>query len=78
NTKPFVAGGALGGLAHMVRYIVLKDTPVTVIEPITSSHPLFTLVLTAIFLRRLEVFSRRSILGTISIMTGIYVLLLLK
>ncbi|MEM4291101.1 MAG: DMT family transporter [Archaeoglobaceae archaeon] len=78
NTKPFVVGGALGGLAHMVRYIVLKDTPVTVIEPITSSHPLFTLVLTAIFLRRLEVFSRRSILGTISIMTGIYVLLLLK
>lgn len=78
NTKPFVIGGFLGGLAHMIRYVVLKDTPVTVVEPITSSHPLFTLLITAIFLKRIEVFSKRSIAGTILIMAGIYVLLLLK
>lgn len=78
NTKPFVIGGFLGGLAHMIRYVVLKDTPVTVVEPITSSHPLFTLLITAIFLKRIEVFSKRSIVGTILVMTGIYVLLLLR
>ncbi|MFN3384641.1 MAG: DMT family transporter [Archaeoglobaceae archaeon] len=78
NTKPFVVGGFLGGVAHMIRYVVLKEEPVTVIEPITSSHPLFTLFITAIFLRRLEVFSKRSIAGTIFIMVGIYALLLLK
>lgn len=78
NTKPFVLGGLLGGVAHAIRYIALKDTPVTVIEPITSSHPFFTLLITAIFLKRLEVFSKQSIAGTISIMLGIYTLLVFK
>lgn len=78
GTKPFVAGGIFGGVAHAIRYISLKDTPVTVVEPVTSSHPFFTLLITAAFLRKRETFSKRSIIGTILITTGIYLLLFLK
>lgn len=78
NTKLFAIGGFLGGLAHLIRYIVLRDEPVTVIEPITSSHPFFTLLITSIFLRRIEVFSKRSIMGIFAIMSGIYVLIFFR
>jgi len=70
NTKWYFAAGVVAGLAHFIRYVVLKDVPVTVVEPITSSYPLFTLLLSAMFLREREVFTARSITGTILILAG--------
>lgn len=60
-------------MAHLVRYVVLESTPVTVVEPITSSYPLFTLLLSFLFIREREIFTKRAILGTASILTGIFV-----
>jgi len=77
-TKIFALGGVLGAIAHLIRYMVLKYEPVTVVEPITSTHPLFTLFFTAAFLREKEVFTFRSIFGTFAVIIGIYFLILLK
>lgn len=73
HTKFYLAAGVTVGIAHLLRYVVLKDVPVTVVEPITSSYPLFTLLLSAIFLREGEIFTLRSITGTLLILGGIYV-----
>ncbi len=73
STGWYFVAGIFAALAHLVRYVVLKDTPVTVVEPITSSYPLFTLALSFIFLREKEVFTKRAILGTASILAGIFV-----
>lgn len=73
HTKWYIAGGFTVGAGHLLRYIALKDVPVTVVEPITSSYPLFTLLLSAIFLREGEIFTLRSITGTLLILAGIYI-----
>ena len=72
GAKWYFAAGITVGAAHFVRYVVLKDLPVTVVEPITSSYPLFTVVLTFILLREREIFTTRSLLGTFLILAGIY------
>ncbi len=69
----YFAAGVVVGVAHFIRYVALKDVPVTIVEPITSSYPLFTLLLSAIFLREGEVFTARAIAGTLLILTGIYI-----
>ncbi|MCF8885468.1 MAG: DMT family transporter [Aigarchaeota archaeon] len=74
NTRLYFIGGLAAGLGHLLRYIVLKDEAVTFVESIISSHPLFTLLLSSIFLRKIEIFTIQSILGTILILTGIYIL----
>ncbi|WP_202318921.1 DMT family transporter [Archaeoglobus neptunius] len=68
----YIAAGITVGFGHLVRYTVLVDLPVTVVEPITSAYPLFTVLLTFIFLREKEVFTIPSIVGTLLILTGIY------
>lgn len=73
NTKWYFAAGVVVGVAHLIRYMALKEVPVTVVEPITSSYPLFTLLLSAVFLREGEIFTARSIAGTMLILAGIYV-----
>lgn len=73
HTKWYIAAGVTAGAGHLVRYIALKDVPVTVVEPITSSYPLFTLLLSAIFLREREIFTLRSILGTLLILAGVHI-----
>ena len=70
--KWYIAAGMTVAVAHLIRYIVLRDLPVTVVEPISSAYPLFTVILTSILLREREIFTFNSLLGTASIMTGIY------
>ncbi len=72
GAKWYFAAGITVGLANFLRYVVLKDLPVTVVEPITSAYPLFTVILTFILLREREVFTTRSLLGTFLILVGIY------
>ncbi len=73
GTGWYFVAGIFAALAHLVRYVVLESTPVTVVEPITSSYPLFTLLLSFLFIRGREIFTKRAILGTASILTGIFV-----
>ncbi len=71
--KWYAFAGIFVGIGHLVRYISLKDFPVAVVEPITSIYPLFTILLSYLFIRESEVFSREAILGTVLILAGINV-----
>ncbi len=73
GTGWYFIAGIFAAFAHLVRYIVLEYTPVTVVEPITSSYPLFTIALSFLFIREKEIFTKRALLGTASILAGIFV-----
>ncbi len=67
----FLVAGITVAAAHLVRYVCLHSLPVVIVEPITSAYPLFTLVLSYIFIREREVFTLRSIAGAIAIVAGV-------
>ena len=43
---------------------------VVVVSPIVASSPLWTLILTVVFLRGLERINTRTVTGTFAVMTG--------
>ncbi|RLI74276.1 hypothetical protein DRO97_06105 [Archaeoglobales archaeon] len=67
----FVLGGIFVGFGHFLRYYELIKMPVSVVEPVFSIYPLFTIILSYVFLKEKEIFSLRVVLGTISILLGI-------
>jgi len=69
--KYFIPAGFFVGFGHYMRYRALISYPISVVEPILSTYPLFTILLTAITLRRLEKFSRNIIIGSILIVAGV-------
>ena len=72
KAKYFVLGGIFVGMGHLLRYYELGKLPISVVEPVISIYPLFTILLSFVFIRRMEVFSVRVILGSISIVVGVY------
>jgi len=69
--KYFIIGGIFVGAGHYLRYYELARLPVSVVEPVLSTYPLFTFLLSYIFIRNIETFSLRTILGAICIIGGI-------
>ena len=67
----FIMGGIFVGFGHFLRYYELIRMPVSIVEPVLSIYPLFTIILSYIFLKEKEIFSLRVVLGTISILIGI-------
>ncbi len=70
--KFFVLAGLFVGIGHLLRYYALSIYPVSVVEPILSVYPLFTLIFSYIFIRNIEFFDRRIILGSVLIVVGVY------
>lgn len=69
----FALGGLLVGVGHYLRYDALMTIPVSVVEPVLSIYPLFTILLTYALIRDLESFTFRVIAGAILIILGIEV-----
>jgi len=67
----FALGGLLVGVGHYLRYDALLTIPVSVVEPVLSIYPLFTILLTYALIRDLESFTFRVIAGAILIILGI-------
>lgn len=67
----FILGGIFVGLGHFLRYYELIKMPVSVVEPILSIYPLFTILLSYLFLKKEEIFSLRVVLGTAFILAGV-------
>jgi uncharacterized membrane protein len=51
-------------------FYALRHGPVVIVEPLVSSNPVLTLVLTAVFLRDLEALSLRVLVGALLTITG--------
>lgn len=71
----FAATGILNGVAVLCLYRALNTGTVVLVSPIVATYPLFTLILSALFLRE-ERMSKTLVGGVALIVTGVITLLL--
>ena len=69
----FVAVGFCNGAGMLAMYAALARGQVSVVSPLVATYPLFTLVLSALFLRE-EKFNTRVLLGVALTVAGVVVL----
>ena len=69
----FMAVGICNGLGMLAMYAALNAGKVSVVSPLVATYPLFTLALSAIFLRE-EKFGPRVLLGVALTVAGVVVL----
>ncbi|TMG94296.1 MAG: DMT family transporter [Betaproteobacteria bacterium] len=69
----FVAVGLCNGLGVLAMYAALNRGQVSVVSPLVATYPLFTLALSALFLRE-ERFGPRVLLGVALTVAGVVVL----
>ncbi|MCS7121781.1 MAG: DMT family transporter [Archaeoglobaceae archaeon] len=69
--KWFALAGVFVTLGHLVRYLSLENYPVILVEPITSSYPLFTILFSYFLAKELEIFSFRIVFGATMVVLGI-------
>jgi len=69
----FVAVGLCNGLGVLAMYAALNRGQVSVVSPLVATYPLFTLALSAFFLRE-EKFGPRMLLGVALTVAGVVVL----
>ncbi len=60
----------LSSIAQLLRYTALSMAPVSVVSPLFSTTPIFQVILAFLFNRKLEVFNRPIIIGTIAVVVG--------
>ena len=65
--------GICNGLGMLAMYAALNRGQVSVVSPLVATYPLFTLALSAIFLRE-EKFGPRVLLGVALTVAGVVVL----
>ncbi|MDF1590126.1 MAG: EamA family transporter [Desulfobacterales bacterium] len=66
----FFAAGFLSFVANFVRYIALDLAPASVVTPLASTVPVFVLIFSFAFNRKLEIFNPRVVIGAISVVIG--------
>ena len=69
----FMSVGACNGAGLLAMYAALARSPVSVVSPLVATYPLFTLALSALFLRE-ERFGPRVLLGVALTVAGVVVL----
>ena len=69
----FMSVGACNGAGILAMYAALARSPVSVVSPLVATYPLFTLALSALFLRE-ERFGPRVLLGVALTVAGVVVL----
>ncbi len=68
---PFVAAGVFETLAVLLMLTAFVTGPVVIVSPIAATSPIWTLLMTACFLRDLERINLLSILGTVCVVVGV-------
>jgi drug/metabolite transporter (DMT)-like permease len=69
----FMSVGACNGAGILAMYAALARSPVSVVSPLVATYPLFTLALSALFLRE-EKFGLRVLAGVALTVAGVVVL----
>jgi len=73
----FVAAGCVAVSAQVTNFIAIGQGDLSVIIPLLNTTPLFTVLLSGLFLRSLETLSPRIVVGA-SLMVGGVVLITLR
>ncbi|MFC1902859.1 EamA family transporter [Chloroflexota bacterium] len=66
----FLLSGLLSSIAQLMKYIALSMAPASLVVPIFSISPIFVVILSFLFNRKLEVFNAPVIIGTIAVVIG--------
>ncbi len=67
--------GLLASIAQLLRFIALSKAPVSVVAPLFSTLPIFTVLLSFLLNRRLEFFGKTVIFGAIAVVAGTILLI---
>ena len=73
-TGYFFIAGLFSFIAQLFRYISLSLAPASVVGPIISTSPVFVLILSFFFNRKIEVFSRPVIIATATVVIGTFLI----
>ena len=68
-----ILSGLTTGFGVSSWYMALSLIPVIVVAPVVSAYPLFTIGLSAIFLRNIERITYKTVLGALLVLVGITV-----
>ncbi len=71
NYLPFVLGGVFVGFGHFLRYVALYHYGVCLVETFISVYPIFTYLLSGLFVRRFEIFNLRFLAAALLIIAGV-------
>ncbi|MFC1902858.1 EamA family transporter [Chloroflexota bacterium] len=71
----FCMSGLLSSTAQLLKFIALSVAPASVVAPLFNTSPIFTIILTFLLNRKLEVFSPTVIIATIAVVAGAILLI---
>ncbi len=66
----FCMVGVIAGTANLMRFLALNLSPASVVTPLFSTSPLFMLILSYIFNRKLEIFNIQVVIGAVAVVIG--------
>lgn len=72
----FILTGVFAMTGHLFRYSALARSPVSVIQPLFGTVVLFTLFLSYLISRKIDVFNWRILTGTVMVIISIFLLFL--
>jgi drug/metabolite transporter (DMT)-like permease len=71
---PMSIGVASISMAQLCRYVALDYIPVSIVSPLNSTASLFTIVLSFIINRKIELFTWKIIVGAILVVSGVFLI----
>ncbi|MFC2009785.1 EamA family transporter [Chloroflexota bacterium] len=66
----FLITGLFAASANLLRFIALTTGPASIVTPLFSVSPVFALLLSYLLNRKMEIFSRNVIIGTVIVIIG--------
>jgi transporter family protein len=70
----FIAAGVAENAGVFLTIVALTYGAVSVVTPLTAVSPIFVLLLTPLFLKGVEVLTTRVVVGTVLIVSGVYLI----
>jgi uncharacterized membrane protein len=67
----FISAGAFESLAVLFMLHAFVTGPVVLVSPIAATSPIWTLLMSVVFLRDLERINRYAVIGTLSVVAGV-------
>lgn len=75
---PFLISGVFETAAVLLMLFAFSLGPVVIVSPIASTTPIWTAILSAIFLREVERINLASVIGTVCVVAGVIAISLVK
>lgn len=63
--------GCISSTAAICFYLALDNAPVVLVSPVSGTSPLFAIIFTTVFLKRLERVTTRMVVGVIFVVIGV-------